>query len=89
LQGKNTHLEKPVKVMLPHILPDISTEEFAFFEVGFAKANHDGVTDASGQRVYEFRRCLGVESSYLCYYAATGDMVKCFIIILNVTRVFA
>ena len=58
LQGGNTHLDKPVNVTLPHILPDLSKEERAYFRVRFAKANHDCVTDASGEWVYKFQPSL-------------------------------
>ena len=57
LQGENTHLDKPVKVTLPHIFPDLSKEELVSFGVRFAKANHkrDYVDNASGERVYQFQ----------------------------------
>ena len=70
LQGENTRhgLDKPVKVTLPHILPDLCKDELASFGVGFAKAGHDCVTDASGERVYQFRPSEG--KSF--YYAGGG-----------------
>ena len=57
LQGENTHLDKPVSVTLPHILPDLSKDELASFGVRFAKTGHDCVTDDSGERVYKFQPC--------------------------------
>ena len=68
LQGENTRLDKPVKVTLPHILPDLSKDELASFGVRFAKAGHDCVTDASGERVYQFRPSEGKS-----FYHAGGD----------------
>ncbi len=59
LQGENTRLDKPVKVTLPHILPDLSEEELASFGVRFAKASHHCVTDASGERMYQFQPSVG------------------------------
>ena len=47
-----------MSVTLPHIYPNLSREELAYFGVTFAKANHDCVTDASGERVYKFQPSL-------------------------------
>ena len=68
LQGENTLFKKPAKVTLPHIFPDLSNEELASLGVRFAKANHVGVTNASGERVYQFRWSAG--KSF--YYASGG-----------------
>jgi hypothetical protein len=58
LQGENTRLDKPVSVTLPYILPDLSKEELGNFGVRFAKANHDCVPDARGEKVYKFQPSL-------------------------------
>ena len=68
LQGENIRLDKPVKVTLPHILSDLSNQDLAYFGVRFAKAGHDCVTDASGERVYQFQPSVG--KSF--YYAGGG-----------------
>ena len=65
LQG-NIHLEKPIKVTLPHILPDLSEEDLASSGVGFAKAIHDCVTNASGEGVFQFQASLDKASYYSC-----------------------
>ena len=64
----NTRLNEPVKITLPHILPNLSKDELAAFGVRFAKASHDCVTDASGERVYQFQQSVG--SPF--YYAGGG-----------------
>ena len=70
LRGENTRhgLDKPMKVTLPHILPDLSMDELASLGVGFAKAGHNCITDASGERVYKFQPIEG--KSF--YYAGGG-----------------
>jgi hypothetical protein len=57
-----------MRVTLPHILPDLSIEQFASFGVRFAKASHHCVIDASGERVYQFQPSVGKSS----YYAGGG-----------------
>ena len=66
---QNTQLDKPVRVTLPHIIPDLSEEELTCFGVRFAKADHDCHTDHGGKRMYKFRPCLDVEPSY---YSSMG-----------------
>lgn len=65
---ENTHLNKPVSVTLPHVLPDFSEGELAFLGVGFIKANHECVVSASGERVYQFQPYLRKAS----YYSSGG-----------------
>lgn len=62
-------LTKPIKVTLPHILSELSEKELAFFGVGFAKANHECVIDASGKQTYVFQPCLDMVSHY---YSSDG-----------------
>ena len=64
-----TTLRKPIKVTLPHILSELSEKELACFGVGFAKANHDYVTDSSGKQNYVFNPSLNEVSHY---YSSEG-----------------
>ena len=52
---ENTRLDKPITVIIPHTLSDISEEEYASFGVRFSKASHDCVTNDSGESVYKFQ----------------------------------
>lgn len=69
LQGENTHLDEPVIVTLPHILPDLSEKELASSGVRFATANHDCIPDASGERMYKFRPYRNIKTFY---YSSMG-----------------
>ena len=69
LQGKNTCLDKPLSVTLPHILTNSSEEELASFRVRFAKANHDCDINAHGKKVYMFQPFSKKPS----YYIDGGD----------------
>ena len=68
LQGNIRHLAKPIRLTLPHILPDLSEEDLVSFGIRFVKANHDHVTNANGERVYKFQPSLDETS----YYSSGG-----------------
>ena len=84
---KDTKLRKPIRLILPHFLTNLTRDQLHNHQIGFAKASHHKYTIENSERKYKFHPCDSkplfaskgnksyaiLESDHCCFYCLQAN----------------